>query len=57
MNSLELPLYFFLFVSKGLEQGRKLNLVGEQIDISHALRLLRIYPIRADSRRAGSLAD
>lgn len=42
MNSLEFPLYFFLFVSKGLEQGRKLNLVGESVDISHALRLLRI---------------
>jgi len=41
-NSLEFPLYFFLFVSKGLEQGRKLNLVGEPADISHALRLLRI---------------
>lgn len=41
-NSLEFPLYFFLFVSKGLEQGRKLNLVGEAADISHALRLLRI---------------
>ncbi|MEX0965505.1 MAG: cyclic nucleotide-binding domain-containing protein [Pseudohongiellaceae bacterium] len=41
-NSLEFPLYFFLFVSKGLEQGRRLNLVGEEIDISHALRLLRI---------------
>lgn len=41
-NSLEFPLYFFLFVSKGLSQGRKLNLVGERTDISHALRLLRI---------------
>ena len=41
-NSLEFPLYFFLFVSKGLEQGRRLNLVGEAADISHALRLLRI---------------
>lgn len=41
-NSLEFPLYFFLFVSKGLEKGRRLNLVGEQADISHALRLLRI---------------
>ncbi|MEQ9065765.1 MAG: MBL fold metallo-hydrolase, partial [Gimesia chilikensis] len=41
-NSLEFPLYFFLFVSKGLEEGRKLNLVGNDIDISHALRLLRI---------------
>lgn len=41
-NSLEFPLYFFLFVSKGLAEGRKLNLVGESADISHALRLLRI---------------
>lgn len=41
-NSLEFPLYFFLFMSKGLKQGRRLNLVGEAADISHALRLLRI---------------
>lgn len=41
-NSLEFPLYFFLFVSKGLAKGRKLNLIGEADDISHALRLLRI---------------
>lgn len=41
-NSLEFPLYFFLFVAKGLEQGRRLNIVGEKADISHALRLLRI---------------
>ena len=41
-NSLEFSLYFFLFVSKGLAQGRRLNLVGERTDISHALRLLRI---------------
>lgn len=42
MNSLEFPLYFFLFVSNGLADGRKLNLIGEEADISHALRLLRI---------------
>jgi len=41
-NSLEFPLYFFLFVSNGLSEGRKLNLVGEEDDLSHALRLLRI---------------
>ena len=41
-NSLEFPLYFFLFVSNGAAEGRKLNLVGENVDISHALRLLRI---------------
>jgi hypothetical protein len=41
-NSLEFPLYFFLFVSKAFSEGRRLNLVGEPVDISHALRLLRI---------------
>lgn len=40
-NSLEFPLYFFLFVSKGYAEGRRLNLVGEEADISQALRLLR----------------
>ncbi len=50
-NSLEFPLYFFLFVSKGLAEGRKLNLVGERTAISHTLRLLRITllgPTRAE---------
>lgn len=41
LNNLEFPVYFFLFFSKGLQEGRKLNLVGEQKDINHALRLLR----------------
>jgi len=41
-NSMEFPLYFPLFVSNGLADGRRLNLVGEEDDISHALRLLRI---------------
>ncbi len=40
-NNLEFPIYFFLFVMNGLAQGKKLNLVGEQADISQALRLLR----------------
>ncbi len=50
-NSLEFPLYFFLFVSKGLAEGRKLNLVGHQDAISQTLRLLRITllgPTRAE---------
>jgi len=42
MNNLEFPLYFFLFVAKGLEQGRRLRLVGSEADISQALRLLRL---------------
>jgi len=42
LNNLEFPLYFFLFVSNGLVKGRKINLVGEELDISHALRLLRL---------------
>ena len=41
LNNLEFPLYFFLFFAKGLEQKRKLNLVGDAKSISHALRLLR----------------
>ncbi|MCG8413001.1 MAG: cyclic nucleotide-binding domain-containing protein, partial [Pseudomonadales bacterium] len=41
-NALEFPLYFFLFVAKGLEEGRKLNLVGHRDAISQTLRLLRI---------------
>ncbi|MBN4075028.1 MAG: hypothetical protein COA71_07105 [SAR86 cluster bacterium] len=51
LNNLEFPLYFFLFVAKGLEQGRLLNLVGEADDISRALRLLRLTllgPIKAE---------
>ena len=41
-NNLEFPLYFFLFVANGLSEGRRLNLVGEDEDLSHALRLLQI---------------
>ena len=40
-NNLEFPIYFFLFVARGLQQGRKLNLVGTNNDISQALRLMR----------------
>ncbi len=42
MNSLEFPLYSFLFFSSGLAQDRRLNLVGDATAISQALRLLRI---------------
>lgn len=42
LNSLEFPFYFFLFVANGLAEGRKINLVGSEKDISHALRLLRL---------------
>lgn len=42
LNSLEFPFYFFLFVANGLAEGRKINLVGSDKDISHALRLLRL---------------
>lgn len=50
-NALEFPLYFFLFVAKGLEEGRKLHLVGHADAISQTLRLLRITllgPTRAE---------
>jgi len=42
LNNLEFPLYFFLFMSNGLAQGRKLNLVGYKEDISQVFRLLRL---------------
>jgi len=41
LNNLEFPLYFFLFVARGLADKRKLNLVGDADAISQALRLLR----------------
>ncbi|XOV87494.1 MAG: cyclic nucleotide-binding domain-containing protein [Pseudomonadota bacterium] len=41
LNNLEFPLYFFLFVAGGLHAGQKLNLVGDAVAISQALRLLR----------------
>jgi len=42
LNNLEFPLYFFLFMSNGLAQGRKLNLEGYKEDISQVFRLLRL---------------
>ena len=54
LNHLEFPLYSFLFVSRGLSEGRKLNLVGDPDAISQALRLLRITlngPIAAELER------
>ncbi len=42
LNNLEFPLYAFLFIARGLAQGRRLNLVGDAVAISQALRLLRI---------------
>ena len=51
LNNLEFPLYFFLFISRGLAEKRKLNLVGHPEAISHAMRLLRftlLGPSRAE---------
>jgi hypothetical protein len=51
LNNLEFPLYFFLFIARGLAEKRKLNLVGESETISQAMRLLRftlIGPTRAE---------
>ncbi len=42
LNNLEFPLYFFLFMSNGLAEGRKLNLIGCPDDISRVFRLLRL---------------
>ena len=41
MNNLEFPLYFFLFVARGLADNRKINLVGDADAISQAMRMLR----------------
>ena len=41
-NNLEFPLYFFLFVTGAFFRGERLALVGDEISISHALRLLRL---------------
>ena len=51
VNSLEFPLYSFLFFGDALALGKKLNLVGHADAISQALRLLRITllgPTRAE---------
>ena len=51
LNNLEFPLYFFLFIAKGLREKRKLNLVGSSESISQAMRLLRftlLGPTRAE---------
>ena len=51
LNNLEFPLYFFLFIARGLAEKRKLNLVGPSEAISQAMRLLRftlLGPTRAE---------
>ena len=51
LNNLEFPLYFFLFMARGLAEKRKLNLVGHADAISQAMRLLRftlLGPTRAE---------
>jgi CRP-like cAMP-binding protein len=54
LNNLEFPLYFFLFIARGLAENRKLNLVGHADAISQAMRLLRftlLGPTRAELDR------
>lgn len=41
LNNLEFPIYFFLFVARGLAEGRRLNLIGTELDLKHTMRLLR----------------
>ena len=58
-NNLEFPIYFFLFVAKGLQEGRKLNMIGTKNDISQALRLMRytlMGPTRAELDEWGTEA-
>lgn len=40
-NNLEFPLYFYLFLTDAFAKGQRMFLVGEEVDISHAIRLLR----------------
>ena len=42
LHNIEFPLYFFLFMSNGLAEGKKLNLIGDSDDISRVFRLLRL---------------
>ena len=42
LNNLEFPLYHFLFISNGLQEGRKLRLVGFRTQIEQALEVLRL---------------
>ena len=42
LNNIEFPLYYFLFMSNGLAEGKILNLVGKTEDISRIFRLLRL---------------
>lgn len=60
LNNLEFPFYFFLFVAQGLAEGRKIKLVGEEADISQALRLLRLTlmgPTREELDRWGTESE
>lgn len=42
LGNLEFPLYHFLFISNGLQEGRKLRLVGRAAQIEQALEVLRL---------------
>ncbi|MEM7252348.1 MAG: cyclic nucleotide-binding domain-containing protein, partial [Pseudomonadota bacterium] len=42
LNNLEFLLYYFLFFDRGLEEGRKLKLIGQGEVLSQSLELLRL---------------
>jgi CRP-like cAMP-binding protein len=42
LNNLEFPLYQFLFISNGLQEGRRLQLIGHQTLVSQTLEALRL---------------
>ncbi|NNC98834.1 MAG: cyclic nucleotide-binding domain-containing protein [Gammaproteobacteria bacterium] len=59
-NNLEFPLYFFLFFSNKPANELKLTLVGDPVDISHAIRLLRFTltgPVAAELDAWGTEPD
>lgn len=42
LNNVEFLLYYFLFFEKGLQEGRRLKLVGDQQHIDQTLEMLRL---------------
>ena len=42
LSNLEFPLYHFLFISNGLQEGRKLRLVGRRSQIEQMMEVLRL---------------
>ncbi|MEM7407046.1 MAG: cyclic nucleotide-binding domain-containing protein [Pseudomonadota bacterium] len=60
LNNIEFPLYHFLFISNGLQERRKLRLVGYRAEIEQAVEVLRLTllgPTRDELIRWGTEAE